>query len=56
MKPALEESGHLVKIEDYKTKIGRSERTNSVVEAQTFAPMVCENEQPRRTSTEGCHR
>ncbi|MBV6440383.1 MAG: valine--tRNA ligase [Haliscomenobacteraceae bacterium CHB4] len=32
MKPALEESGHLVKIEDYKTNIGRSERTNAVVE------------------------
>jgi valyl-tRNA synthetase len=32
MKPALEESGHLVKIEDYRTNIGRSERTNSVVE------------------------
>lgn len=28
----LEESGHLVKLEDYRTKIGRSERTNSVVE------------------------
>ncbi len=32
MKPALEESGHLVKIQDYVTNIGRSERTNSVVE------------------------
>lgn len=32
MKPALEESGHLVKIEDYRTNIGRSERTNAVVE------------------------
>ena len=32
MKPALEASGHLVKTEDYRTKIGRSERTNSVVE------------------------
>lgn len=32
MKPALEASGHLVKIEEYRTKIGRSERTNSVVE------------------------
>lgn len=32
MKPALEESGNLVKIEDYRTNIGRSERTNSVVE------------------------
>lgn len=32
MKPALEESGHLIKIEDYKTNIGRSERTNAVVE------------------------
>ncbi|MBK8923080.1 MAG: valine--tRNA ligase [Saprospirales bacterium] len=32
MKPLLEESGHLVKLEDYVTKIGRSERTNSVVE------------------------
>jgi valyl-tRNA synthetase len=28
----LEESGHLLKLEDYRTKIGRSERTNSVVE------------------------
>lgn len=28
----LEESGHLKKIEDYTTNIGRSERTNSVVE------------------------
>ncbi|WP_373551281.1 valine--tRNA ligase [Haliscomenobacter sp.] len=28
----LEESGHLIKLEDYRTKIGRSERTNSVVE------------------------
>ncbi|MDO8368071.1 MAG: valine--tRNA ligase [Saprospiraceae bacterium] len=32
MKGFLEESGSLVKIEDYKTNIGRSERTNSVVE------------------------
>ncbi len=32
MKPLLEESGNLVKLEDYITKIGRSERTNSVVE------------------------
>ncbi|MBK9336906.1 MAG: valine--tRNA ligase [Lewinellaceae bacterium] len=32
MKPLLEESGNLVKLEDYVTKIGRSERTNSVVE------------------------
>jgi valyl-tRNA synthetase len=32
MRPALETSGNLVKIEDYTTKIGRSERTNSVVE------------------------
>ena len=32
MKPALEESGHLVKTEDYRTNIGRSERTNAVVE------------------------
>ena len=32
MKPALEESGHLVKIEEYTTNIGRSERTGAVVE------------------------
>src|SRR5215216_2318918 len=32
MRPALEESGHLVKIEDYTTNIGRSERTGVVVE------------------------
>jgi valyl-tRNA synthetase len=32
MKGFLEESESLVKIEDYKTNIGRSERTNSVVE------------------------
>ncbi len=32
MKPALEASGNLVRIEDYSTNIGRSERTNSVVE------------------------
>ena len=32
MKPALEASGNLVRIEDYTTNIGRSERTNSVVE------------------------
>ncbi|NUQ25889.1 MAG: valine--tRNA ligase [Saprospiraceae bacterium] len=32
MKPALEESGCLVKVEDYTTNIGRSERTNTVVE------------------------
>ena len=32
MKKILEESGNLVKLEDYRTKIGRSERTNSVVE------------------------
>ncbi|GAB4490955.1 MAG: valine--tRNA ligase [Saprospiraceae bacterium] len=32
MKPALEKSGNLVKIEDYRTNIGRSERTNAVVE------------------------
>ncbi len=28
----LEASGHLVKIEDYRNKVGRSERTNAVVE------------------------
>ncbi|AEE48000.1 valine--tRNA ligase [Haliscomenobacter hydrossis] len=28
----LEESGHLIKLEDYRTKIGRSERTSAVVE------------------------
>lgn len=32
MKGFLEASGSLIKIEDYKTNIGRSERTNSVVE------------------------
>jgi valyl-tRNA synthetase len=32
MQPALEASGNLVKIEDYTTKIGRSERTQCVVE------------------------
>ena len=32
MKGFLEDSGSLVKIEDYKTNIGRSERTNTVVE------------------------
>ncbi len=32
MKALLEESGNLVKIEDYTTNIGRSERTNAVVE------------------------
>ncbi|MCC6460137.1 MAG: valine--tRNA ligase [Saprospiraceae bacterium] len=32
MKPALEASGRLVKTEMYRTNIGRSERTNSVVE------------------------
>ena len=32
MKALLEESENLVKIEDYQTKIGRSERTNAVVE------------------------
>ncbi|MCB0653626.1 MAG: valine--tRNA ligase [Saprospiraceae bacterium] len=28
----LDEAGHLVKIEDYKNKVGRSERTNAIVE------------------------
>lgn len=32
MQPALEASGNLVKIEEYTTSIGRSERTNAVVE------------------------
>ncbi|MEN0045922.1 MAG: valine--tRNA ligase [Bacteroidota bacterium] len=32
IKPMLEEADALVKIEDYRTKIGRSERTDSVVE------------------------
>ncbi|MDX2281170.1 MAG: valine--tRNA ligase [Saprospiraceae bacterium] len=32
IRPALEASGNLVKIEDYQTSIGRSERTNAVVE------------------------
>ena len=32
MKGLLEESGNLVKLEEYTTKIGRSERTNCVVE------------------------
>ncbi len=32
MKALLEESGNLVKLEDYTTSIGRSERTNAVVE------------------------
>jgi len=32
IKKMLEESGNLIQLEDYKTKIGRSERTGSVVE------------------------
>ncbi len=32
IKKLLKESGNLVELEDYRTKIGRSERTNSVVE------------------------
>lgn len=32
IKKLLEESGHLVELEDYTTSVGRSERTNSVVE------------------------
>ena len=32
IKTLLEESGHLVELEPYRTSIGRSERTNSVVE------------------------
>jgi valyl-tRNA synthetase len=32
MKPALEASGHLEKLQDYRTNIGRSERTGAVVE------------------------
>ncbi len=32
IKKLLEESGHLVELEDYITSVGRSERTNSVVE------------------------
>jgi valyl-tRNA synthetase len=32
MKGYLEESGNLIKLEDYRTNIGRSERTNTVVE------------------------
>ncbi|TNE55315.1 MAG: valine--tRNA ligase, partial [Bacteroidetes bacterium] len=32
MKALLEESGNLIRLEDYVTKIGRSERTNCVVE------------------------
>ncbi|MBI1227664.1 MAG: valine--tRNA ligase [Bacteroidetes bacterium] len=32
IKKLLEEAGFLVKLEDYQTKIGRSERTNAVVE------------------------
>ena len=32
MAKELEESGHLVKIEDYRNKVGRSERTDAVVE------------------------
>jgi valyl-tRNA synthetase len=32
IKKMLKESGHLIKVEDYRTKIGRSERTNAVVE------------------------
>ncbi len=32
IKVLLKESGHLIKLEQYKTSIGRSERTNSVVE------------------------
>jgi len=32
MKALLEQGGHLVKVEDYATNIGRSERTNAVVE------------------------
>lgn len=32
IKPLLKESGHLIKLENYRTKIGRSERTGSVVE------------------------
>lgn len=32
MVKALEDSGNLVKVEEYKNKVGRSERTNSIVE------------------------
>jgi valyl-tRNA synthetase len=32
MGPDLEEAGHLEKIEDYKTQVGRSERTDAVIE------------------------
>ncbi len=32
IKPLLDQAGVLVKVQDYQTKIGRSERTNSVVE------------------------
>jgi valyl-tRNA synthetase len=32
VKPLLDQAGVLVKVQDYQTKIGRSERTNSVVE------------------------
>ncbi|MDQ3141316.1 MAG: valine--tRNA ligase [Bacteroidota bacterium] len=32
IKPLLEDSGHLLKLESYQTNIGRSERTNAVVE------------------------
>ena len=30
--PELENLGHIVKVEDYKNKVGRSERTNAIVE------------------------
>jgi valyl-tRNA synthetase len=40
IKTLLEAGGHLVKLEDYRTKIGHSERTDAVVEPRLSLAMV----------------
>ncbi len=50
IKPLLEEGGHLVELEEYTTKIGRSERTNSVVEPRLTLQWFVNMKEFARTS------
>jgi valyl-tRNA synthetase len=52
IKKLLEEGGYLVKLEDYITKIGRSERTNSVVEPRLTLQWFLSMKEFARTALE----
>lgn len=48
----LEEAGHLVKIEDYQNKVGRSERTDSIVEPRLTMQWFMDMKQAAATALE----